>query len=122
MHTAILLLTVMVALLIGSGVALAAVITCPTDPGGECWGTTLADQITGTIGVDQIYAFGGEGSVQGGGGDDLIKNNLGADFVSCPSFGFKRSTRRCARPPNASERSRSLAVSVACLGPSRALP
>ena len=50
MHTAILLLTVMVALLVGSGVALAAVITCPTDPGGECWGTTLADRITGTSG------------------------------------------------------------------------
>ena len=114
MHTAILLLTVMVALLVGSGVALAAVITCPTDPGGECWGTTLADRITGTIGVDEIYAFGGEGSVQGGGGDDLIKGNLGADFVPCPSFGFERSTRRCARPPNASEGSRSLAVSVAC--------
>jgi hypothetical protein len=115
MHTAILPLTVMVALLVGSGVvALAAVITCPTDPGGEGWGTTLADRIIGTIGVDQIYAFGGEDSVQGGGGDALIKGNLGTNFVPYPSFGFKRSTRRCARPPNASEGSRSLAVSVTC--------
>ena len=114
MRTAIVLLTVMVALAVGSGVAFAAVISCPTGPGGECRGTKLADQITGTVGVDQIYAFGGEGSVQGGGGDDLIKNNLGADFVPCPSFGFEVATRRCARPPNASEGSRSLAVSVAC--------
>ena len=114
--TASLLLTLISAtvLLLAGGVALAAVITCPTDPGGECWGTTLANRITDTIGVDQIYAFGGEGSVQGGGGDDLIKGNLGADFVPCPSFGFEVSTRRCARPPNASEGSRSLAVSVAC--------
>ena len=65
MRTAILLLTVMVALLVGSGVALAAVISCPTGPGGECRGTRFADQITGTMGVDQIYALGGDDAVQG---------------------------------------------------------
>jgi Ca2+-binding RTX toxin-like protein len=68
MRTAILLLTVMVALLVGSGVAFAEVITCPTGPGDECRGTQMADQITGTIGVDQIYALGGDDSVQGGDG------------------------------------------------------
>jgi Ca2+-binding RTX toxin-like protein len=72
---------VIVALLVGSGVALAAVISCPTGPGGECRGTKLADQITGTSGVDQIYALAGNDSVQGGGGDDLVKGNLGADFL-----------------------------------------
>ena len=66
MRTAILLLTVMVALVVGSGVAFAAVITCPTGPGGECRGTKMADQITGTKGVDQIYALDGDDSVQGG--------------------------------------------------------
>jgi Ca2+-binding RTX toxin-like protein len=43
-------------------------ITCPTGPDGECQGTRKADQITGTIGVDQIYALGGDDSVQGGDG------------------------------------------------------
>jgi Ca2+-binding RTX toxin-like protein len=81
MRTAIALLTVMVAFLVGSGVALAAVITCPTGPGGECRGTKLADQITGTIGVDHIYALGGDDAVQGGDGADFIKGNLGADFL-----------------------------------------
>src|SRR5215212_438637 len=68
MRTAILLLTVMVALLVGSGVAFAEVITCPTGPDDECRGTQMADQITGTMGVDQIYALGGDDSVQGGDG------------------------------------------------------
>src|SRR5215213_1894534 len=68
MRKAIFLLTVMVALLVGSGVALAAVISCPTGPGGECRGTRFADQITGTMGVDQIYALGGDDAVQGGDG------------------------------------------------------
>jgi Ca2+-binding RTX toxin-like protein len=68
MRTAILLLTVMVALLGGSGVAFAEVITCPTGPDDECRGTQMADEITGTIGVDQIYALDGDDSVQGGDG------------------------------------------------------
>jgi Ca2+-binding RTX toxin-like protein len=78
MRTAIALLTVGVALLVGSGVALAAVITCPTGPGGECRGTQMADQITGTIGVDQIYALGGDDSVQGGGGADTLSKATSA--------------------------------------------
>jgi hypothetical protein len=57
MRTAIVLLTVMGAFLVGSAVALAAVISCPTGPGGECRGTNKVDQITGTIGADQIYAW-----------------------------------------------------------------
>jgi hypothetical protein len=43
MRKAIFLLTVMVALLVGSGAALAAVMSCPTGPGGECRGTRFAD-------------------------------------------------------------------------------
>ena len=57
----------LVAVMLLGGVALAAVIACPTGPGGECRGTQMADQITGTIGADQIYALGGDDSVQGGG-------------------------------------------------------
>ena len=43
-------------------------ITCPTGPDGECRGTRKADQITGTRGVDKIYALGGDDSVEGGDG------------------------------------------------------
>jgi Ca2+-binding RTX toxin-like protein len=87
MRKAILLSAVMVAFLVGSTVALAAVITCPSGPGGECRGTRFADQITGTMGVDQIYALGGDDSVQGGGGADFIRGNLGADFLKGGSEG-----------------------------------
>src|SRR5215217_3551322 len=81
MRTAIVLLTGMVALLVGSGVALAAVITCPTGPDGECRGTKLADQITGTIGVDQIYALGGDDFVKGGSDADTMYGGDGNDQV-----------------------------------------
>jgi Ca2+-binding RTX toxin-like protein len=80
MRTAILLLTVMaVALLVGSWVACAAVITCPTGPEGECRGTKMADQIIGTMGVDQIYALGGDDSVKGGSGADTMYGGDGND-------------------------------------------
>jgi hypothetical protein len=83
MRKAILLLTVVmvVALLVGSGVALAAVITCPTGPGGECRGTKLADKITGTSGVDQIYALGGDDSVLARGGADYMQGAGGVDTL-----------------------------------------
>jgi len=68
MRTAILLLTVMVALVVGSGVAFAAVITCPTGPADECRGTKNADEMAGTSGADTIYALDGNDSVQSGGG------------------------------------------------------
>lgn len=64
MRKAVLLLAVMAAasLLAGCGESIA----CPTAPDGECRGTKKADQITGTKGVDRIYALGGDDSVQGG--------------------------------------------------------
>ena len=66
MRKTVLLLTVMAAALLMAGCS--EPITCPTGPGGECRGTKKADQITGTIRVDQIYALGGDDSVQGGDG------------------------------------------------------
>ena len=83
MRNAILLLAVVlvVALLVGSGVALfAAAIACPTDPGGECRGTTKADRVSGTTGVDEIYALAGDDTVRGGDGDDAVQGGGGADF------------------------------------------
>jgi len=56
-------------------------ITCPTGPDGECRGTKLADQITGTIGVDQIYALGGDDFVKGGSDADTMYGGDGNDQV-----------------------------------------
>jgi Ca2+-binding RTX toxin-like protein len=81
MRKPILLLTVMVASLVASAVALAAGITCPTGPGGECRGTKFADQISGTIGVDQIYALGGDDFVKGGSDADTMYGGDGNDQV-----------------------------------------
>jgi Ca2+-binding RTX toxin-like protein len=66
MRKTVLLLAVMAAatLVAGCGESIA----CPTSPDGECRGTKKADQITGTKGVDRIYALGGDDSVQGGDG------------------------------------------------------
>ena len=66
MRKTILLLAVMASALLMAGCS--EPITCPTGPDGECRGTKKADQITGTRGVDQIYALGGDGSVQSGDG------------------------------------------------------
>ena len=66
MRKTVLLLAVIAAasLVAGCGESIA----CPTAPDGEYRGTKSVDQITGTIGVDQIYALGGDDSVQGGDG------------------------------------------------------
>jgi uncharacterized protein YceK len=61
MRKTVLLLAVMAAALLMAGCS--EPITCPTGPDGECRGTQMADQITGTMGVDQIYALGGDDSV-----------------------------------------------------------
>jgi hemolysin type calcium-binding protein len=110
MRRATLLLTLISApVVLAAGMALAAVLTCPTGPGDECRFTlenrqlTLstdpdegiariglrivrldtkgADEITGTQGADAIYAFAGNDSVQGNLGDDFIKGASGADTM-----------------------------------------
>lgn len=47
------------ALLVASGVALAASISCPNAPGGKCYGTNAGDGMYGTDRVDRMYGFGG---------------------------------------------------------------
>ncbi len=73
MRRAILLLTLIPAtVLLAAGVALAAVITCPTGPGDECQGTDEADKITGSQRADKIDALAGNDNVLGrSGGDDI---------------------------------------------------
>lgn len=102
----LLLVTMVAALLLASGVALAAnVITCP---GSLCEGTTGDDEMTGTSGTDYIYAKEGNDTLRGlgafddlrggpdndnldgGGGNDqynFYDNNWGADRISGDSSG-----------------------------------
>ena len=56
-RTLLLLSTMVVALLLAGGVALAANITCPG--GGPCTGTEQNDRITGSLLEDDIQALGG---------------------------------------------------------------
>jgi Ca2+-binding RTX toxin-like protein len=84
MRRATLLLTLIISatVLLAAGMALAAVITCPTGPGGECQGTIEADKITGTQGADAIDALGGNDSVLGRSGGDFIRGDEGNDRLS----------------------------------------
>jgi Ca2+-binding RTX toxin-like protein len=99
---ALLLTTMMAALVAASGVALALDVTC--DPGSTrenpCQGTTGDDLITGTTeddfiqalgGVDTVnalvgddQAFGGNGkdTLEGGRGDDALYGEAGADTLN----------------------------------------
>ena len=64
-RTLLLLSTMMLALLLASGVALAANIQCQ---GGPCVGTEQNDRITGSLEDDVIQALGGRDHVTGRGG------------------------------------------------------
>ena len=108
MRRAVLSLTTLVAaFLVGSGIALAAVIPCT---GGLCEGTTGDDEMTGTSGTDYIYAKEGNDTLRGlgafddlrggpdnddldgGGGNDqynIYDNNWGVDLISGDSSGAK---------------------------------
>jgi len=75
----ILLLSAMATMVfVAAGVALAANINCP---GGPCLGTTAADTIRGTVGIDDIVAAQGNDSVSGREGSDIIKGDSGDDSL-----------------------------------------
>jgi Ca2+-binding RTX toxin-like protein len=79
------------AMVVASGVALAATIECPNREGNLCVGTKKADTITGTPDPDQIRARGGNDVVNaqggdgdfsiGGGGEDKVRGQAGSDDV-----------------------------------------
>jgi Ca2+-binding RTX toxin-like protein len=71
-RTLLLMATTALALLVTSGVALAASINCPTAPGGYCYGTGSGDALYGTSNVDRIYGYGGT---------DLIYAYASGDFM-----------------------------------------
>jgi Ca2+-binding RTX toxin-like protein len=82
---------VSMALVVASGVALAANIHCPNRPDNGCEGTKNDDRITGTPQPDQIRARGGADLVNalggngdfsiGGSGEDMVRGQAGQDQV-----------------------------------------
>jgi Ca2+-binding RTX toxin-like protein len=75
----LLLFTVAGALLVSSGMALAAAITCQI--GADCLGTKNADTLEGTAERDYIYARGGGDTLRGLGEFDELYGQSGADKV-----------------------------------------
>jgi Ca2+-binding RTX toxin-like protein len=69
--TVILMATMLMALLLGSGIAFAA----------EIIGTNSDDIIEGTLNNDTIYGRGGDDSLKGRFGDDYIYGGPGRDFL-----------------------------------------
>lgn len=86
-----LLATMATAMVVASGLALAANIQCPNRPDNGCVGTKKADAITGTpeqdlirarAGADVVNARGGEGDFSiGGAGRDKLYGQADADQV-----------------------------------------
>jgi Ca2+-binding RTX toxin-like protein len=79
-RTLMLLSTMVVALLLAGGVALAANITCPPT-GGPCPGTEQNDRITGSLLDDDIDALGGRDVVSARSGDDTVDGGRGRDDI-----------------------------------------
>jgi Ca2+-binding RTX toxin-like protein len=76
--TLLFLSTMILALLLAGGVALAANIQCL---GGPCTGTEQNDRITGSL-VDDIEALGGGDDVNARSGDDFVAGGRGPDDIS----------------------------------------
>ena len=70
---------IVVALVMTSGVAVAAAISCPNRNGNLCVGTRDADAMTGRDRSDDIRARAGGDSVKALGGRDLLRGGPGGD-------------------------------------------
>lgn len=82
MRRTILLLTVMAtALVVASGVALAAIINCPAG-GNPCLGTADADVMNGTTGDDDMHGLRGGDTLNAGAGFDQLKGERGEDALN----------------------------------------
>ena len=80
MRRAILLLTVMVAIMvIACGVAVAAVITCPTGANGQCVGTDNNDTLNGTSDPDDMRGLKGQDTLKAGADFDTLSGGRGND-------------------------------------------
>ncbi len=75
-RTLLLLATIMFALVVAGGVALAATVTCTGDP--ECVGTDENDRIKGSNNDEHIFGFGGSDIIDGNGGSDHVVGDRSA--------------------------------------------
>ena len=71
-RTMLLMAATALALLVASGVALAATINCPNASGGYCYGTNVGDALYGTFKVDRMYGYGGADLMYGYGRGDYM--------------------------------------------------
>jgi len=79
-RTILLLGATVAALMLSSGVALAATVTCQTDV--ACFGTRNADTLKGSGGHDEMYGRGGGDTMKGLDGDDKLFGQGGVDKLS----------------------------------------
>jgi Ca2+-binding RTX toxin-like protein len=85
----VLLTTMAVVLVVGSGVALAATtIRCPNDTSQGspstylyCYGTSMADTMVGSDLLDLMYGQGGNDTMHGNGEDDSMEGGKGTDHI-----------------------------------------
>ena len=85
----VLLTTMAMVLVLGSGAALAATaINCPNDPTNGspstylyCNGTAGADTMTGSELADYMLGMGGADTMHGNGGSDFLKGDDGSDHI-----------------------------------------
>jgi Ca2+-binding RTX toxin-like protein len=78
-----------VVLVLGSGVALAAtIINCPNDPSTGspatelyCYGTSMADTMSGSELADAMYGLGGADTMHGNIGSDYLVGDNGSDHI-----------------------------------------
>ncbi len=89
-----LLAATLLALVVFSGVALAATISCVA--GVECLGTTQADTLNGSLGDDFIFGRGSGDTLKGFGGTDFLYGQGSADKV----FGGPRGDLMIGGPGN----------------------
>ena len=71
-RVALLLAAMGAALVLATGVALAASIQCPNAANGVCNGTNAPDTLAGTNSVDTINGFGGDDAMYGYGANDTM--------------------------------------------------
>ena len=76
-RTGVLFAATLLALVVFSGVALAATISCVA--GVECFGTTQADTLNGSDGQDFIFGRGSGDTIKGFGVNDFLYGQGGAD-------------------------------------------
>ena len=78
-RTMLAVLAAVVAVVVGSGTALALNVNCPNRTDGTCVGTSGADVMTGTDARDRIFAQAGADTLRGRGGDDDLAGMAGKD-------------------------------------------